>query len=155
MGRLGSLLLIVILSSCSTTRLTKSWKNPEHYTFRPKNVLVIGVTPDFESRSVFEFQLKNELNARKINALQSVVVFEKSFQDAQQTEAEIENQVDILLSKGYDSILVSLVKGVDDNQSYSSESPKTDYHLRRFIPYYCIRRPILIKIFIKNIEYFI
>ena len=66
------------------------------------------------------------------------MVFEKSFQDAQQTEAEIENQVDILLSKGYDSILVSLVKGVDDNQSYSSESPKTDYHLRRFIPYYLL-----------------
>ena len=138
MYRLGIILITLILANCSSARLTESWRNPEYNTFSPKNILVIGVTSDFEARTAFEFKLINELNARNVNALQSAVVFETSFQDSKQTEAEIEKQVDILLSKGYDTILVSLVKGVDDNQSYSSNSPKTDYHLRRFVPYYLL-----------------
>lgn len=138
MYKLGIILITLILTSCLSVRLTESWRNPEFSEFSPKNILVVGVTPDFEARAAFEFQLMNELNVRKINALQSTVVFETSFQDSKQTESEIKEQVDLLLSKGYDTILISLVKGVDNNQSYSSESPKTDYHFRRFIPYYLL-----------------
>ncbi len=125
-----------LMISCSSTKLVTSWKNPEYQIFKPKKILVVGVTPNKEARKAFEFELINALNARKIYALQSAVVFETSFQDSKQTEKEIEDQVEILLSKGYDTVLVSLVKGVDENESYGSESSKTDYHLRRFIFYY-------------------
>ncbi len=138
MNKIVILFITLIITSCSSVRLTANWRNPEYDTFNPKNILVIGVTPDFEARKAFEFQLMKALNARKISALQSTVVFETSFHDSKQTEAEMEKQVKLLLSKGYDTILVSLVKGIEDNQSYSSESPKTDYHLRRFIPYYLL-----------------
>lgn len=134
----GIILITLILTSCLSVRLTESWRNPEYSEFSPERILVVGVTSDFEARVAFEIQLMTELNARKINALQSHVVFETSFQDSKQTEEEIREQVDLLLSKGYDTILVSLVKGVEDNQSYSSESPKTDYHFRRFTPYYLL-----------------
>ncbi len=138
MHRLGIILITLIMTSCSSVRLTESWRNPEYQEFKPKNILIVGVTSDLEARAAFEFELMNALNARKINALQSTVVFETSFQDSKQTEADIKKQVELLLSKGYDTILVSLVKGMDGNQSFSSESPKIDYHLRRFIPYYLL-----------------
>ena len=133
-----TLILVFLLTSCSATKLNDSWKNPEFKTFNPKNILVIGVTPDFEARKAFEFQLKMELNNRKINALQSTVVFEKSFQDSKQTEEEIEAQINKLLDAGYDSVLVSLVTGIDENESYSEGSSKIDYSLRKFIGYYLV-----------------
>ena len=134
--KIAIFVLATSLISCSSTKLITSWKNPDYYIFKPKKILVIGVTPNYELRKAFEFKLIRALNARKIKALQSAVVFETSFIDSKQTEKEIEDQVDILLSKGYDTILVSRVKGVDDNKAYSGNSPKTDYHLRRFILYY-------------------
>ena len=130
------LVFILLIPSCSSTRLIHSWKSPEHNFFKPQKILVVGVTPNYEVRKAFEFQLITELNARKIIALQSAVVFETSFIDSKQTVEDIEAQVDKLLSKGYDTVLVSLVKSVSDHESFGSESSKTDYHLRRFALYY-------------------
>lgn len=128
--------LTIFFLGCSSTKIIYSWKNPEFTNFEPEKILVVGVTPDYEARKIFELQIIRELNAREINALQSAVVFESSFQDSKQTEKDIEVQVDKLLSNGYDTVLVSLFKGVNNNSSYGSESSKTDYHLRRFVLYY-------------------
>ena len=97
------LVLILLLLSCSSTRLIKSWKNPEFENFKPEKILVIGVTPNYEARKAFEFQIITELNARKINALQSAVVFESSFQNSELTEKDIEIQVNKLISNGYET----------------------------------------------------
>ncbi|WP_178988336.1 hypothetical protein [Winogradskyella schleiferi] len=126
----------LLIFNCSSTSLTKRWTNPNYKSFVPKNILVIGVTPDLNVRKDFEFQFIKELNARQINALQSHVVFEKSFQNSKKTEAEIEAELNKLISTGYDAILISVVKGVENNVSYSGKSSKLDYRLRKFIGYY-------------------
>ena len=128
----------LLFVGCSSTKLISSWKNSDYEIFKPKKILVVGVTPDYEARKAFEFQVITELNARKINALQSAAVFESSFQDSEQTEKDIEAEVDKLISSGYDTVLVSLVKGIDENASYASESSKTDYRIRKFVGYYLI-----------------
>lgn len=132
----GLALVMLLLSNCASTSLTKNWNNPDYPSFSPKNILVIGVTPDLEARKAFEFQLIRALNARKVNALQSHVVFEKSFQDSKKTEAEIEAQIDQLVNAGYDAILISVVKAIEKNVSFSGKSSKLDYRLRKFIGYY-------------------
>lgn len=136
MRTFGLVLVVLLFFNCSSTSLTKRWTNPSYPNFVPKNILVIGVTPDIEVRKAFEFKLIRELNAREVNALQSHVVFERSFQDSKKTEAEIEAQLDKLLDAGYDAILISVVKGVENNESYSGKSSKLDYRLRKFIGYY-------------------
>ncbi|MDA9070136.1 hypothetical protein OAC43_00655 [Flavobacteriaceae bacterium] len=130
------LLFIVMLPSCASTRLINSWKNPEHNFFKPQKLLVVGVTPNYDARKAFEFELITHLNARNIIAIQSAVVFDSSFTDSKQTVKDIEAQVDALLANGYDSVLISAVKSVSANASYGSDSTKTDYHLRRFALYY-------------------
>ncbi|WP_189361479.1 hypothetical protein [Algibacter mikhailovii] len=130
------LILLSMVLGCSSSKLITNWQNPDYKHFNPKKILVVGVTPNYEARKAYEFQLITALNARNIKALQSAVVFEESFQDSWQTKKEIKDQVDKLLSNGYDTALVSLVKGIDDNESYAADSPKTDYHLRKFIGYY-------------------
>jgi hypothetical protein len=138
MKNLLAILFCVSLVSCNPTKLVENWKNPDYEMFNPKNILVIGVTPNIEARKDFEFKLVKELNNRKINALGSAAVFERSFQDAKQTELDIEAQVDRLLSKDYDAVLVSLVKGREENKSYAGQSVKTDYFLRKFTGYYFV-----------------
>lgn len=132
----GITLIMFLLFNCASTQLTKQWKNPEYPNFVPKNVLVIGVTPDLEVRKAFEFQFIRKLNARKVNALQSSVVFDKSFQNSKNTEVEIEAKLEKLMATGYDAILISVVKGIENNVSYSGKSSKLDYRLRKFIGYY-------------------
>ncbi|MGH1386744.1 hypothetical protein [Kordia sp.] len=134
------LCILLLIPSCSSIKKSESWRNPAFTDFNPKNVLVVGVTPDFEARSNFEFVLARELNARNINAIQSTVVFEKLFQDATQTEAEIETQINQLLTVGYDTVLVSAVKGMQENESRSGASPKFDYNLQRFLGGYLASR---------------
>ena len=130
------LLFIVMLPSCASTRLINSYKNSEYNFFKPQKLLVVGVTPNYDARKAFEFELITHLNARNIIAIQSAVVFDSCFTDSKQTVKDIEAQVDALLANGYDSVLVSAVKSVSANASYGSESTKTDYHLRRFALYY-------------------
>ena len=126
---------LMVLSSCSSTKLVKQWKHQDYQSFKPKNVLVIGVTPNKQSRKTYEEKLTSELHKREINALQSAIVFESSFKDSKQTEAEIEAQVEKLIVNGYDAILVSLVKGVKERKSLNSNT-KADYKLRKFIDFY-------------------
>jgi hypothetical protein len=122
-----------IIVGCSSVNLTNSWKNPKHQNFNPTNILVVSVSPNFETRSDSEFKFVTELNARNINAIQSTVVFKKLFQDTQQTESEIEAQIDKLLTVGYDTVLISQVKNVQENESRTGASPKFDYKLRKFL----------------------
>jgi hypothetical protein len=133
MKKLAVFFVSLWMVGCASIRQSELWKNPEFTDFNPKNVLVIGVHPDFEARSNFEFTLVRELNARNINAIQSTVVFEKLFQDAKETDTEIEAQINKLLTVGYDTVLVSSIKGTRENESRSGASPKFDYNLQRFL----------------------
>lgn len=134
------LFVFLFIVNCGAIKQNERWKNPDFTNFNPKNILVIGVTPDFTARSNFEFALVRELNARNINAVQSTVVFEKLFQEASNTDAEIESQINTLLTVGYDTVLVSLVKGVKENESRSGASPRFDYSLQRFLGGYLASR---------------
>ncbi|WP_339624721.1 hypothetical protein [uncultured Winogradskyella sp.] len=134
------LLLVFCITSCSSVKLNERWRNPKTKDFKPKNILIIGVNQDFNARKTFEFKLKNELNKRGINALQSHVVFREMFQATDQTEQEVKQQELKLIEAGYDCILIALVKGIDENQSYSGGSAKVDYSLRKFIGYYLAYR---------------
>ncbi|WP_298516789.1 hypothetical protein [uncultured Kordia sp.] len=132
--------IVFFMVSCSAIKRSDRWKNPEFTEFNPKNILVVGVTPDFEARSNFEFVLVKALNARNINAIQSSVVFEKLFQDTTKTEEEIEAQIHKLLTVDYNTVLISSVKGVQENESRSGASPKFDYNLQRFLGSYLASR---------------
>ncbi len=142
MKKISFLLVIFIVSSCGSTRLVDSWKNPEFNAFTPKNVMIIGVTQNTTARMLYEEHIKNELNARGIQASQSGLIFENSFKDAKQTEENIEEQVDRLLELGYDTVIISAVKGIDERVSYRDGMPHNYFYLRRFGRHYFLYQDI-------------
>ena len=135
-------IILFMLSGCASTLLTDSWKNPEFNTFKPQNVMIVGVTQNTTARMIYEQQLKSELNTRGLKASQSALIFDDSFKDAKQTEEDIEKQVDKLLELGYDAILISAVKGIDERVSYSEGFPNTYFYLRRFGRHYYLYQDI-------------
>jgi hypothetical protein len=80
------LFALLIVVSCSSTRIVDRWKNQEYANYQPKKILIVGVTENLTARKLFEAQLKNELQSRGIEAVESYNVFTTSFSDSKQTE---------------------------------------------------------------------
>ena len=136
------ILLIVLMTSCSSSRVTDSWVNEDYKTYQPKKVLIIGLTEHLNGRTTFENKLKKELNARGIEAVESYNVFKPTFTNARQTEKEIEAEIDRLSNKGFDAVLISAVKGVDNKVTYTGDNFRTFYHWRRFGRYYYLAQDV-------------
>jgi hypothetical protein len=130
------LLSIVILSGCSSLQIVDSWKNEEVSFFNPQKLLIVGVTNNLTARKIFEGRLKEEFFKRNINAFESSEILEISFTDAKKTEKEINTKIQGLSGKGFDAIIISVVKGVDDKRNYSTGYYTVDYRWRRFGRYY-------------------
>lgn len=133
---LGIAMLTLFLWSCSSARLTDSWKNPDYVNYDLHNVVVVGLTKNVTGRMIYEERLKNELNKRGIHAEQSVNVFKDDFKNTRQSEEDIERQVMNLAESGYDAVLISAVTGINENVSYTHPYPRTYLSLRRFGRYY-------------------
>lgn len=136
MKYLITFLILTLCLSCSSLKLKSEKSNSEFSDFKLNNVLVIGVSQDTDIRKEFEFKFVRQLNKSNVNALQSAVVFEPYFKESEEAEDELQKQIKLLRSKGYNTILLTKVTGVEENTSYSGESIKIDYHLRQFIGYY-------------------
>jgi len=130
------LLSLFLLSGCSSIRFVDSWKNDEVLAFRPQKLLVMGVTDNLTARKIFESELKNEFEKRRIDTYESNVVFETSFTNSEKTQEEINTMIDGLKDKGFDAVIISVVKGVDENRNYSHGYYTVNYNWRRFGRYY-------------------
>jgi len=134
--KINYLIISLIALSCSTTRITESWRNPEYKDYQPNKVLVLGVTPNLTARKAYEEKLKTVLINKGIEADGSYSVFKTSFTNLKQSEEEIEVQIESLSRKGFDAILVSAVKGYDERISFGGNLITKDEDLFEFGSYY-------------------
>ena len=134
--------IFLIMASCSSTRMVDSWLNNDYANYQPKKVLIVGITDNLTARKIFEQRLKNEFTKRGILAVESYDVFDSSFQNSKQTEADINQEVEKLVNDGFDAILTSAVKGVEEKTSYTSDSYFGGYYWRHFGRYYFLYQDI-------------
>ena len=142
MKTLYYILAILVLSSCSSTRMIDTWVSQEYTNYQTQKVLIIGITDNLTARKIFEEQLKSELNKRGIHAVESFDVFDPTFTSLKQKETDIQNEVKRLHNEGFDAILISAVKGVDEKATYSGDTFVRDYYWRRFGRYYFLYQDI-------------
>ncbi len=136
MKKLALILSILIVSACSSTRLVDSWKNEEITSFNPQKLLVMGVTDNLTARKIFESKLTTAFRKRGISAFESSEIFDNSFTNSEKTEVEIDHMIDRLKDNGYDAVIISVVKGVEDNRNYRDGYYTVNSHWRRFGRYY-------------------
>ncbi|GAA4941111.1 hypothetical protein GCM10023314_12570 [Algibacter agarivorans] len=122
--------------------MVDSWRSQEYNNYKPKKVLIVGVTENLTARKKFESQLKTELKIRGIDAVESYDVFAPTFTSLKQTEEDIEKEVEKISNNGFDAILISAVKGVDEKTTYTGDWYITDYYWRRFGRYYYLYQDV-------------
>ncbi len=136
------ILILFFLSSCSTVRVTDSWLNADYENYQPKKILIIGLTDNNSARVLFEEQLKVELTNRDIEAVESYNVFKPTFTNLKQTEEDIQKEVERISKDGFDAVLISAIKGVDQKMSYSGDTYLRSNHWRRFGRYYYLAQDV-------------
>lgn len=127
---------LMVLASCSTTRFVDSWKNPEVTSFNPAKVLVVGMTDNLTARKIFEEDLKNAFVQRNINAIESNEVLDDTFTSSRKSEQEINEMIEEISLEGFDAVVITAIKGVDEKISYNDGYYTVGYRWSRFGRYY-------------------
>ncbi|HSQ46217.1 MAG TPA: hypothetical protein VLM44_04770 [Lutibacter sp.] len=127
----------LLLSACSSTQFVDSWKNKEITSFEPKKVLVIGITENLTARKLFEEKLKNAFILRNIYATESMAVLNNGFTASKKSEAEIDAMIKKIAEDGFDTVVITSIKGVQEKVDYSAYYyPSVSYRWSRFGRYY-------------------
>jgi len=132
MKNLLSILLVFVLVSCSSTQLVNNWKNPDIDTFEPTKILIVGMTSNKSARKKFEKQFKKEYLSRGIEAVTSLEMFGKSFNDDKKSEIELKEMENKLINNGFNSILFTKVIGVEDKILFSERYDAFENTHRQF-----------------------
>jgi hypothetical protein len=137
------ILAITTFFSCSSIKTVDSWKSKNHADFKPQKVLIVGITENLTARRVFEEKLKEELNLRGIEAKESYEIFAPKFTSKKQTEEDIQEEIEKITKNGFDAILISAVKGVDEEIIHNNNY-YTNYYFRRhpFRRYYYLYQDV-------------
>ena len=137
MKRIALFIGILLFSACSSTRFVDSWKNQEITSFEPKKMLVIGMTDNLTARKIFEEKLKNAFVLRNIYAVESTGIIDGTFTTSKKSEEEIDEMIKKLAKQGFDTVVITSVKGVDERVDYHTEYyPSIGYRWSRFGRYY-------------------
>ncbi|QXP56310.1 hypothetical protein H0I25_00530 [Cellulophaga sp. HaHa_2_95] len=109
--------VLIALAGCKTTKLVDEYKNPENVVFTAYKVLLVGMTPNEESRVAFENRLKEEFDKRKIESMRSIDLFDVNFTASAKTEEELKAVERQLLDKDFDAVLFAKVLGSESKQT--------------------------------------
>jgi hypothetical protein len=71
---LAGLSLLALSCATTSTQIASSWKSQEQFT-PPQRILVIGVAPVRETRTLFESQFAEKLNSHGVTAYPSYTIF--------------------------------------------------------------------------------
>jgi hypothetical protein len=138
MKKIALFIGMLLLSACSSTRFVDSWKNKEITSFEPKKVLVVGITDNLTARKLFEERLKNAFILRNIYAIESTDVLDNGFTASKKSEEEIDKMIQKIADEGFDTVIITSVKGVEEKENYSAYYyyPNIGYRWSRFGNYY-------------------
>ena len=146
------LIALVIISSCSSSKVVEQWKNPDTPIFQANKVLVIGITANVESRRLFEEKLVSALEKEDVIAVKSIDFFDNSFIIAEKTEKELNEIEDQLLAAGFDAVLFSKVTGSESKVSLINSFKSFNNNLNSFRDYFYENQNVYFKEY--NEEYF-
>ena len=111
---LGIVLILWVVSGCSSTKLVQQYKNPDTVNFEANKVLVVGISADAELRRTYEKKMTEDLDKQGVIAVKSIDFFETSFTDNKKSLAQLDNIEQRLLNAGFDAILFTKVRPVRD-----------------------------------------
>jgi len=142
MVKYGYIILILLFVSCHTTKTTQSYKNKHYQNYHPTKILILGVTPNLEAKTIYESELKKALTKRNMEAFEASEVLSPSFSANKQGEIAIEEEVKNLKTLGFDAIIMAAIKGFDEKIPFGGAIFKLDDSFYGFENYYFLNQDI-------------
>lgn len=133
---LGISLFVVLISSCSSSRLVDEYINTDSPNFQATKVLVVGLTSDVGLQRQFEYSLVQTLEAEGVLAVKSVDYFESTVDENKQWEENLENIGKELLKAGFDAVLFSKVTGQESKVTVAQSYRNLSKSFESFSDYY-------------------
>jgi len=103
-------ILVAILSSCASMKLTKSWESNSFENTKKEKILVVSRATDLEIRKAFEQEIVSKLKAEGINAVAAYKAFPDLKDKKNRSEEEINQLLAMFKSKGINAILSTSLK---------------------------------------------
>lgn len=145
MLKYGYIILIFLFVGCHTAKTTKSWKNEQYLNYQPNKILILGVTPNVEAKTIYEIELKKALTKKSIEAFEASKVLSPAFNSNKQDEIAIEKEVKYLKDLGFDAIIIAAIKGFDEKVPFSGPIFKIEDASYGFENYYFLNQDIYYK----------
>ncbi len=106
-------------------------------TLTPKKIVIIGLTDNLEARKTFEKKMKEKLVSHGIDAYRSTEVSSMVFTEASKAEEELNELIEIITQKNFDSFMITTVTGVEEKmdavkgqlESYKIYHLETDIYI--------------------------
>lgn len=129
------LITLVLLSSCTTTKLVNSWEASEFESTKSKKILVIARSNDNEVRKAYESRIAKELSSLQINAVESNKIFPNLTGNKKKSKEEIKNILSMFKREGIEAILLTSLKDTKTITKWPTTLKTTDTRASNFNRY--------------------
>ena len=134
---LGTLILGVTFLSCSSVKVSDTWKELDTTDLKNKNILVVSKTKNNQIRERFEKDMASELNSKGFNATASFDKYPGLKPSADGNAQEMEQLGKTILEGGHEVVVLTSLRDVEEytktvtsGSSYAVNTYPT-YHYRR------------------------
>ncbi len=103
-------ILAITFSSCSSVKVTDSWKADNLNSLKGKKILVIARSDDMVSRQRFEQEIATKLRDEGIDATESYTKFPSMKHNQKRSEEEVGQVVQIIKNEGYTGVVLTVLK---------------------------------------------
>ena len=141
---LGLVTMTLLMVSCSTVKVTDSWKDDNANSINDEKILVVNITENETSRKRFEKDLVTTLNENGFKSRESYITFPELNPSEKLTHEESTKLKEKLQSNGVNLVALTSIKEieqyVESNSSTSGGYSSMPYHgygrYRGFSGYY-------------------
>ncbi len=112
--------IIILFSSCTSTKLMDSWKSDNFKSLATAKILVISKTPQADVRKSFEVSIADKLRSKNLDAIESHIKF-PSLQEANTIE-EQNKIVKQFEEAGITAIILTSLKQTIETQNGGAQS---------------------------------
>ncbi len=130
---IGTIIITGFLLSCSTVKVTDSWRNLETLDLYEKNILVVGKTENKTTRIRFEKDLVYNLNSNGYCSFESYIKFPLSDPMEQVEENSIPKIIKNLRKNDIDVVIISQL--VDSREYTRTINTGGDMYYLNSFPY--------------------
>lgn len=130
------IVLIMVVFSCSSSHLVDQYSNPDIKEFKPKKILVIGLTPDGGLQRQFEYSMVKALEREHIIAVKSVDLFKTSLQITDNLHDNWKTIESELIADNYNAILLSKITGQENRVTVAQSYRNLMRTIETFDDYY-------------------